>query len=172
MLSYPRNSAPHSKITGHHCSSKNCLPTQANLICMHSHLTCIKRWQKLPITGGRRGKKLATHAFWTNWHSDPLQDCAAKHSSNEVGFVDGGGNENAMKQNLARATLAKQVWINENYCMYLSLNLFIVQHSTVSGTRGRENWVGAEGRGLREEAVNQKWRFGTCWLESATRGLG
>merc|ERR1719490_218056 len=36
-------------------------------------------------------------------------DCATKHSSNGVGFVNGGGNENnAIKQNLARATLAKQ----------------------------------------------------------------
>ena len=33
-----------------------------------------------------------------------------KHSGNGVGLVDAGGSENnAMKQNLARATLAKQV---------------------------------------------------------------
>ena len=45
-----------------------------------------------------------------------------KHSGNSVGFVDGGGSENnAMKQNLARATLAKQVHNTKiklltNYC--------------------------------------------------------
>ena len=58
------------------------------------------------------GEKWATHAQRTNWHSDPFQDCAVKHSGNGngVGLVDGGGSENnAIKQNLARATLAKQV---------------------------------------------------------------
>ena len=55
-------------------------------------------------------EKWATHAQRTNWHSEHFQDCAVKHSGNGVGLVDAGGSENnAMKQNLARATLAKQV---------------------------------------------------------------
>ena len=61
-----------------------------------------------------------------------MQDCAAKHSSNGVGFVNGGGNEtNAMKQNLARATLAKQVRESEFLHFYnidfFNIHFFILQ---------------------------------------------
>ena len=82
-----------------------------------------------------------------------------KHSGNGVGLVDAGGSENnAMKQNLARATLAKQV--RNTKMKFVTIWNERIFFGYLSGSGGRENGPDAQGRGVGEETVKPKWRRG------------